>query len=456
MLDQSSVIYQLDGKPRLRDAIPLGLQHILAMFVGNVTPLIIVSNTLNLSLADKTMLVQCAMFVSGLITLIQCYKLGPFGAKLPIVMGTSFGFVPVAIAVGSKYGYEGILGACFVGAVVEILFGKTMKKLRKFFPPVVTGTVVLAMGISLLPTGINYFAGGVGAPDFASSSNLILATIVLLTVLFFNQYTKGITSIASILIGLIVGYIVAIPMGKIDFSQISQMSNVALPTPFRFTFAFHLDAIFAFMCIYMVSAIETVGDITAITNCGIGRDATDKEITGGIMADGLGSMIGSIFGVLPNTSFGQNVGIVAMTKVVNRHVIATGAAFLIVAGIFPKFGALISLMPASVLGGASVMMFAMIAVSGIKLITSEPLTNRNSTIVALALGIGVGLSLVPGVLENMPETVQLVFGDSGLVLVAIIALTLNIVLPKEVETEENSTKLNNQMSTNDLAAVENL
>lgn len=445
-ISESSVIYQLDGKPKLSEAIPLGLQHILAMFVGNVTPLIIVANALNLGINDKTMLVQCAMFISGIVTLIQCYKLGPFGARLPIVMGTSFGFVPVAIAVGGKYGYEGILGACFIAALIEIIFGNYMKNIRKYFPPVVTGTVVLAMGISLLPTGINYFAGGVGAPDFASSSNLILGSIVLLTVLLCNQYTKGITSIASILIGLIVGYIVAIPMGKIDFSQISQMSNLALPTPFKFGFEFHLDAIFAFMCIYMVSAIETVGDITAIANCGIGREATDKEITGGIMADGLGSMLGSIFGVLPNTSFGQNVGIVAMTKVVNRHVVATGAMFLIVAGIFPKFGALISLMPASVLGGASVMMFAMIAVSGIKLITSEPLNNRNSTIVALALGIGVGLSLVPGVLANMPETVQLIFGDSGLVLVAMIAVILNIALPKENDNLKIKSQLKNQVS----------
>ncbi|MGL4910830.1 MAG: uracil-xanthine permease family protein [Romboutsia sp.] len=446
MTNQSSVIYQLDGKPRLREAIPLGLQHILAMFVGNVTPLIIISNTLELSLADKTMLVQCAMFVSGLITLIQCYKIGPFGARLPIVMGTSFSFVPVVTAVGLKYGYEGILGACFAGALIEVIFGNSMKKLRKYFPPVVTGTVVLAMGISLLPTGINYFAGGFGAPDFGSASNLALGGIVLLTVLVCNQYTKGITSIASILIGLIVGYIVAIPMGKIDFAQISQMANIAIPTPFQFRLEFHLDAIIALMCMFMVSAVETVGDITAIANCGIGRDATDKEITGGVMADGLGSMIASLFGVLPTTSFGQNVGIIAMTKVVNRHVVAIGASFLIIAGVFPKFGALISLMPASVLGGASVMMFAMIAVSGIKLITSEALTNRNSTIVALSLGIGVGLSLVPGVLVNMPESIQLIFGDSGLVLVALIAVTLNIVLPKEQSIVENSTKLNNQIS----------
>lgn len=431
MNDKNSVIYQLDGRPRLKEAIPLGLQHVLAMFVGNVTPLIIISGALGLSLEDKTMLVQCAMLVSGLVTLVQCYRIGPFGAKLPIVMGTSFGFVSVATAVGSKYGYEGILGACLAGSMIEILFGTYVKKIRKFFPPVVTGTVVLAIGISLLPTGINYFAGGVGASDFGSMSNLLLGSIVLITVLFCKQYTKGITSIASILIGLLVGYIVAIPMGKIDFSQISQMSLVSIPTPLQFGFQFHIDAIFAFVCMFIVSGVETVGDITAIAHSGIGRDAKDEEISGGVMADGFGSMIAALFNSMPTTSFGQNVGLIAMTKVINRHVVATGAIFLILAAIFPKFGAIISLMPSSVLGGASVMMFAMIAVSGIKLITSEPLNNRNSTIVAVALGIGVGLSLVPDVLSKMPESIKLIFGDSGLIVVAIIAILLNIVLPKE-------------------------
>ncbi|MGL6106390.1 uracil-xanthine permease family protein [Romboutsia sp.] len=431
MTDKNSVIYQLDGKAKLSQAIPLGLQHILAMFVGNVTPLIIIANTLSMGLEDKAALIQSTMLISGLVTLIQCYKIGPFGARLPIVMGTSFSFVPVITAVGIKYGYEGVLGACLIGGFIQVMLGQVMQKLRKYFPPVVTGTVVLAMGISLLPTGINYFAGGFGASDFGSVSNLILGTIVLLTVLIFNQYTKGITSIASILIGLIVGYIVAIPMGKVDFSQLVSMSMISVPMPLRFGFEFHIDAIFAISCMYMVSAVETVGDTTAIATCGVGRDATDKELSGAVMADGVGGILGALFSVLPTTSFGQNVGIIAMTKVVNRNVVATGAGFLILAAIFPKFGAIISLMPASVLGGASVMMFAMIAVSGIKLITSEPLNNRNSTIVALALGIGVGLSFVPGVLANMPESIQLIFGDSGLVLVALIAVTLNIVLPKE-------------------------
>ena len=326
------VIYQLDGRPKLTEAIPLGLQHVLAMFVGNVTPLIIISNVLNLDPQIKASLIQCAMFVSGLVTLIQCYPLGPVGAKLPIVMGTSFGFVPAATAIGVKYGMSGILGACLIGAIFQVLVGGlVLKRIRKYFPPVVTGIVVLTMGIALLPTGVNYFAGGVGAADFASPSNLLLGTIVLITVIFFKQYTKGMLSISSVLIGLIVGYIVAIPMGKIDFSSLSQAALLSVPVPFQLGFEFHMDAIIAMIFVYMVSTVETIGDTTAIASSGLGREASEKEIVGAVLADGIGSLVGAIFSVLPNTSFGQNVGIVAMTKIVNRFVIATGAFILIIA-----------------------------------------------------------------------------------------------------------------------------
>jgi len=435
----NNVIYQLDGRPKLREAIPLGLQHILAMFVGNVTPLIIISNVLNLDAATKASLIQCAMFVSGIVTLMQCYPLGPIGAKLPIVMGTSFGFVPAATAIGVKYGIEGILGACLVGALFEILVGGlVLKRIRKYFPPVVTGIVVLTMGIALLPTGVNYFAGGVGAADFASPSNLFLGTIVLITVIFFKQYTKGMLSMSSVLIGLIVGYLVAIPMGKIDFSSLSQAAFVSIPVPFQLGFSFHMDAIIAMIFVYMVSTVETIGDTTAIANSGLGREASEKEIVGAVLADGIGSFLGAIFNVLPNTSFGQNVGIVAMTKIVNRFVVATGAFILIIAGIFPKVGALISLMPASVLGGASIVMFSMIVVSGIRLITTDKLTERNAMIIAVSLGLGLGVAYVPGFFDAFPESIQLIFGESKTVLPAILAVILNVVLPKEEICEEKA------------------
>lgn len=433
------VIYQLDGRPKLTEAIPLGLQHVLAMFVGNVTPLIIISNVLNLDPQIKASLIQCAMFVSGLVTLIQCYPLGPVGAKLPIVMGTSFGFVPAATAIGVKYGMSGILGACLIGAIFQVLVGGlVLKRIRKYFPPVVTGIVVLTMGIALLPTGVNYFAGGVGAADFASPSNLLLGTIVLITVIFFKQYTKGMLSISSVLIGLIVGYIVAIPMGKIDFSSLSQAALLSVPVPFQLGFEFHMDAIIAMIFVYMVSTVETIGDTTAIASSGLGREASEKEIVGAVLADGIGSLVGAIFSVLPNTSFGQNVGIVAMTKIVNRFVIATGAFILIIAGIFPKVGAFISLMPASVLGGASIVMFSMIVVSGIKLITTDKLSERNAMIVAVSLGLGLGVAYVPGFFDAFPESIQLIFGESKTVLPAILAVVLNIVLPKEEICEDKA------------------
>lgn len=433
-MDSKKIIYQLDGKPSLSEAIPLGLQHVLAMFVGNVTPLIIISSALNLDASTKTYLIQCAMFVSGLITLVQCYPVGAIGAKLPIVMGTSFGFVPVSIAIGSKYGIEGILGACLVGAIIQMIFGGLiLQHIRKFFPPVVTGIVVLTMGLSLLPTGINYFAGGVGAKDFASIDNLILGSIVLVTIILIKQFTKGMMSISAVLIGLIVGYIVAIPMGKIDFSSLSSAGLISIPMPFQLGIKFHADAILAMTCVYMVSTVETIGDTTAIAHSGLGREASDREIKGAILADGFGSLVGAIFNVLPNTSYGQNVGIVAMTKIVNRFVIATGALILIISGIFPKVGAIISLMPASVLGGASVVMFSMIVVSGIRLITTDTVTERNAMIIAVSLGLGLGVSYVPGFFEGFPESIQLIFGESKTVLPALLAVILNIILPKENE-----------------------
>lgn len=431
------IIYQLDGVPKLSQAIPLGLQHILAMFVGNVTPLIIISNVLGLDASTKASLIQFAMFVSGLVTLIQCYPLGRVGAKLPIVMGTSFGFVPAATAIGVKYGIEGILGACLVGAFFQLFVGVTLiRRIRKYFPPVVSGIVVLTMGIALLPTGVNYFAGGVGASDFASIPNLILGTVVLVTVIFFSQYTKGILSISAVLIGLTVGYLLAIPMGKIDFSTLANAPLLSIPMPFKLGFSFHADAIIAMIFVYMVSTVETIGDTTAITNSGLGRDASEREIEGAILADSVGSIIGSLFGVLPNTSFGQNVGIVAMTKIVNRFVIATGAMILIIAGIFPKVGALISLMPASVLGGAAIVMFSMIVVSGIRLLTTDKLTERNSMIIAVSLGLGLGVAYVPGFFDAFPESIQLIFGESKTVLPSLLAVVLNLVLPKEKEKEE--------------------
>lgn len=433
MNTKRSTVYELDGMPPLGQAIPLGLQHVLAMFVGNVAPIIIVCNTLGLDIKEKTFLIQCAMLVAGINSLIQCYPIGPVGARLPIVMGTSFGFLPTCLAIGLKYGLPGIFGAAICGGIFEALLGTSLKKFKKYFKPYITGIVLLSIGLSLIPTGIKHFAGGQGAPDFGSFSNLILATIVLVVILYFKEFTKGITSTSSILIGLVVGYLVALGMGKVDFTAVGDAAWFSMPIPFSFGVEFHLDAILSMMLIFVVSAVETVGDISGITMGGANREATDRELSGGIMQDGLGSVLAAIFNVMPNTSFSQNVGIIEMTGVVNRFCVGVGAVFLIICGLFPKLGAVIAIMPDSVLGGAAIVMFSMIAVSGIKLITLEPLTQKTGLIVALSLGLGFGLGSVPEAIASFPETVQMIFGNSGIVISVTIALFLSIILPDREE-----------------------
>ncbi|RBP61075.1 NCS2 family nucleobase:cation symporter-2 [Alkalibaculum bacchi] len=429
--NNNSLIYQLNGKPPIKTALPLGLQHVLAMFVGNVTPIIIISNTLGLPVEQKAFLIQCAMFVAGIVSLIQAYPIGPVGAKLPIVMGTSFGFLPVCIAIAAKYGLAGVLGAGLAGGVFQVVLGFFLKRIRKYFPPLITGIVLLSIGLSLVGTGINYFAGGVGAKDFGSFENLFLGTVVLVTVLFLQHYVKGLVSKSAVLIALIVGYIVAIPMGKIDLASVATANWISIPMPLQFGIEFHADAIISILVMFVISTVETVGNVSGIADGGLGRAATDREISGSVIADGLGTIFASLFNVLPNTSYGQNVGIIAMTKVVNRFTVATGAMFLIIAGLFPKVGAFIAIMPASVLGGASVVMFSMMIVSGINQVTKEPLIGRNATILAVALGLGVGFSLVPEASQYFHPLIKMLFEGSGVAVAAVVAIFLNIILPKD-------------------------
>lgn len=424
-------IYELDGKAPLKEAIPLGMQHVLAMFVGNVSPLIIVCGMLQIPADQKAMLIQNAMFIAGVITLIQLYPVWRVGAKLPIVMGTSSGFLPTVQAAAGSYGYGAIMGASFTGAILEIILGFFIKPLRKFFPPVVTGTVVIAIGFSLIPTGVKFLAGGIGAEDFGSLSNLFLGFLVMVIIIGLKQFTKGFTSVSAILMGIIVGYIVAIFMGKVDFSGVASAGWFSMPQPFMFPFEFKLEVIIPMCIMYIATAVETVGDVSGITMGGLDREATDRELSGSVLADGFGSAIAAVFGVLPNTSFSQNVGLVSMTKVVNRFTIMTGAVFLILAGFFPKLGAVVAATPQSVLGGATVIMFAMIAVSGMQLVFKQDMGGRNGMIVAIALGLGLGLGGVPDALQYLPAWAKLIFAQSGIVVAFLVAAILNFVLPKE-------------------------
>lgn len=449
----------------LGQAILYGLQHVMAMFVGNLTPVLLITGACALDGGLQLQIIQNAMLMAGLITLLQIFTIGPVGAKLPIVMGTSSGFIGVCSGVASTMGqgivtYGAIIFASFIGGLFETVLGFFLKPLRRFFPSLVTGTVVMAIGLSLISVGINSFGGGNNNGDFGSLPNLFVGTVVLVTIILLKHFTKGVTSTASILIGIIVGYIVCGIMGIIlpttyqyidpntqetvtktcswvlDFSKVSDASWFAVPAFMPFGFSkdmIDLRAIIPIVIMFIVTAVETVGDTSAITEGGLAREATDKELSGSVICDGLGSSIAAFFGVLPNTSFSQNVGLIAMTKIVNLFAISTGAIFLVLCGLFPKLAAIIQMMPQSVLGGAAVMMFASIVVSGIQLVTKDGVSNRTVTIVSVALGLGYGLGANTEVLSNLPQFVELIFGGSGIVPAAIIAMILNIAIPKDKE-----------------------
>lgn len=425
-------IYELEGKVPLKKAVPLGIQHVLAMFLGNVSPLIIICGMLQIDIGLKTDLIQNAMFIAGIVTLVQLYPIAKtIGSGLPIVMGTSSGFIGTAKAIGASYGYGGIMGASLCGALLEIVLGFFIKPLKKLFPPIVTSLVVISIGLSLLPVGVKYFAGGAGSEDFGHWKHLLVGTIVLLVIVILKQFTSGFLSVSSILIGIIVGYIVAICLGMVDFTQVKEAAWFSLPKFMPVKFEFYPSAIVAMMIMYIATTVETVGDTSGITVGGLGREATDRELAGSVLADGFGSLVASFFGVLPNTSFSQNVGLIAVTKVVNKFCIMTGAIFLLVTGFIPKLSALLSVMPQSVLGGAAVIMFAMIFVSGLQSLLREGVDGRNGMIITLAIGIGVGVGNVPEALAQMPQWVNQIFAQNGIIMTFVIATVANLVLPKD-------------------------
>ncbi len=462
-VEKKGAEYDFYGKLPLKKAIPLGLQHVLAMFVGNLTPLLIITGACGMGVGSEfadlqVSLLQNAMLVAGIVTLVQLYSIGPIGGKVPIIMGTSSGFIGVFNSVAQVMGggvlaYGAIMCASIIGGLFEGVLGFMLKPLRKFFPAVVTGTVVLSIGLSLIAVGVNSFGGGNAANDFGSVENLCLGAIVLIIIVALKHGTKGMTSASSILIGIIAGYIVAAIMAiflpttgvtaegveytkawVLNWDKVAQAKWFAMPKLLPVKPVFDLRAVIPVLIMFVVTAVETVGDISGVMEGGMDREATDTELSGGVICDGIGSSFAALLGVLPNTSFSQNVGLVTMTKIVNRFALAVGAVFLILCGLFPKLAALISIMPQSVLGGAAVMMFSSIVVSGIQLITKDPLDTRSVTIVSVALGLGYGIGSNSGVLSHLPDTIQLIFGGSGIVPAALVAIIFNIVLPK---TEKN-------------------
>jgi xanthine permease len=433
--------------PQLIKAVPLGIQHVLAMFVSNVTPAIIICGAAGFGFGSNSpdfpqmiYMIQMSMFFAGIATLLQTIGVGPVGARLPIVQGTSFAFIPIMIPLVAGKGVDAIavlMGGVFVGGLFHAFLALFIGKIRFALPPLVTGLVVTMIGLALVQVGIQYAAGGVpaiGTEEYGSALNWTMAGVVILVTLGLKFFARGMLSISAVLVGLLAGYVVAFLLGQVNLGAVGNAASFALPNPLHFGMEFSVAAIVGFCLMAFVSAVETVGDVSGICKGGAGREATDKEIQGATFADGFGTAISGLFGALPNTSFSQNVGLIAMTGVMSRHVVTIGAIFLILCGLVPKIGAVISSVPIEVLGGGVIVMFGMVVAAGISMLSDVNWNRRNMVIFAIALSLGLGLQLEPGALQHLPGTLK-VLATSGILPAALIAIVLNLVLPHELADE---------------------
>lgn len=439
MPDATIVVYDIDDRPPLREAVPLAFQHLVAMLLGNITPPLLVAGALGLAFGDTAFLLQMVFVMAGVATLVQAYPIGPVGGRIPVIMGTSVAFVSGCIVVGRAYGLAGVFGACFAAAAVEVILGFSIGRLRWLFPPLVNGIVVMLIGLTLIPVGMDYAAGGVAAPDYGSLTNLAIAGFVFAVTLALNRFARGFLSYASMLIGVLAGYGLAAALDRVDLTGVGAAAWLAVPKPLSFGIAFHLDAIVLIAFIYVISAMETLGDISG-TLAAVRRDPTQRELRGGLVADGVMSGLAALFSALPNTSYSQNVGLVNFTGVVSRHVTGIAGIILIALGVIPKVGAVLATTPAAVIGGGGLIMFAMIFASGVTIIhRGAPFTQRNMVILAVALGLGLGVELRPNALQHLPDTLRTFLG-SGLITGGLAALTLNALLPERAAAALSGTR----------------
>jgi NCS2 family nucleobase:cation symporter-2 len=436
-----------DYLPPLGQAIPLGIQHILAMFISNVTPAIIVCGAAGFGYGSNSpdfpqmiYMIQMSMFFAGIATLFQTIGFGPVGSRLPVVQGTSFAFIPIMVPLVAGKGVDAmavLMGGVVIGAIFHTILGLFIGRIRFALPPMVTGLIILMIGLALIKVGIQYAAGGVpakvnGLAEYGSLLNWSVAGVVIVVTLLLKFFARGMLSIAAVLIGIIAGYLVAYALGMVSFDNIGKAAVIALPSPFHFGFEVTAAAVIGFCAMSFVSAVETVGDVSAIAKGGAGREATDKEIQGATYADGLGSAVAGVFGALPNTSFSQNVGLIAMTGVMSRHVVSIGALLLILAGLIPKVGAFISTIPIEVLGGGVIVMFGMVTAAGVSMLSSVNWNRRNLIIFAISLSIGLGLQMEPEAMQHLSGTAKVLL-TSGLLPAALIAIVLNLILPETID-----------------------
>ena len=424
-------MYELDGRVPVLKAIPFRLQHVLAMFVANITPIIILANVVGIGTETSSALIQNCMIIAGIGTLVQLYPIWRIGSRLPIVMGISFTFLSLAIAIATTQGMGTLMGAVIVGGLVEGCLGLFPNQWTKLIPHVVAATVVTAIGFSLLPIGANSFAGGQGAADFGSATNWIIGSVTLLACLVTQVFARGFLRSLSVLVGLAVGYALSICMGAVDFSALNKVDVMALPSFMPFTPEFRLDAILAIVCVYLVSATETIGDTSAICSGALGRSVHKREMGSSVACDGFVSTVAGLFGCTPITSFSQNVGLATMSKVINRSTIAVGAAIMIIGGLFPAVGTILTTIPQPVLGGCTIMMFGSILFAGFGMLAKSGFSQRNMIIVSLSLSVGLGFTQATGLFAIFPKIVQTVFAENCVAVVFLLAVLLNLILPKE-------------------------
>ena len=439
LTQNNAELLKFDGKPSWGAAFPQAMQHVLAMLIGNITPPMLIAGTCGLSAEEKIMLTQAAMIIGGITTLLQLFPVFGFGMKMPNVMGVAFAYMPILTIIGQQYGIAAIFGSQLVAGFVSIFVGMFIGKIRKFFPPIVSGTVVMSIGLSLYKTAISYIGGGSAAQangTFGSGKFWFLAILTLIVTLACNFFGKGLVKASGMLIGIVVGYAASLLVGGVvSFADFEAASWFALPRPFYFGMEFHLDAIVMMILMYMVQAVQTIGDVSSTAIGGFGRQCTDQELGGAIKGQGVCGMIGAVIGGLPTDPYSQNVGLICTTKGVARRVFTMVGVIMLLAGIFPKFSGLMATIPQPVLGGATVTVFAAITMSGIQLLNEQPLNYRNRMIVGIALAIGLGIDAAPDILQFVPQLLRNIFGSS-LVVSFLIVFVLNLIIPKD-DTPEN-------------------
>ncbi len=434
-MDDKRLLFDMDGRlPPLACSLPLAMQHLVAMIVGCVTPAIIISSVAGLDNAQRILLIQSSLVCAALSTLLQLFGVTRLcGARLPVIMGVSFAYLATMQSIATTFSIAEIFGAQLVGSLVAIVIGVFAKRIQHLFPPLITGTVVFTIGLSLYPTAITYMAGGSGNPDFGSWQNWLVAIFTLVCVTSLNHFAKGLVKLASILLGIAAGYVFSIPFGMIDLSAVGEAGMFSIVRPAPFGIRFEFSSILAISILFAINAIQAIGDMSATTIGGMDREPTSDELRGGIIGFGVSNLFSSLLGGLPNATYSQNVGIVSATKVVNRRVLGLTALMLLAAGLVPKFSALLTTIPQCVLGGATVSVFASIAMTGMKLVSREHMGYRNTSIVGLSAALGMGVSLVSESLAQFPQWVTMVFASSPVVVATLVAVALNLILPKDDE-----------------------